>query len=397
MKRSNWLNTLAASALLLATFFAHASEIHVLSAVVKDKTIAEAEVIFQQTGAASQRVFTNASGVAEIPASISVDNADVTLIIKKPGYSNLVARCPCNGLTYAMSPVLTNLDGLRIVLQWGPRPQDLDSHLYSRNDHVYWDARLGRHAELDVDDVDGYGPETITIHHKEQGRAYVYAVHNFSERGSQGSTSLANRSQARVDVYIGSTLVRTFTPPAGTTGNTWVVFAIGENGEFYDINRFRNFRESHDVRRHMSEILTTGNFESDLVLGASAQQLAVQFNREGELEYHAGNMERAESLYLQAIHNNPEYAQAYSNLGLLYQRTGKSAEGLFANRKAIALASGSNSAAVKGGSYFNIARIYEDNGEWSAALINYRMALHQREHRAYRSGIERMQQKLAEQ
>jgi tetratricopeptide (TPR) repeat protein len=126
-------------------------------------------------------------------------------------------------------------------------------------------------------------------------------------------------------------------------------------------------------------------------------QLATRYNREGEREYHAGNMQRAERLYLEAINSNPEYAQAYSNLGLLYQKTGKRAEGLFANRKAIALASGPKRAVVQASSYYNMARIYEDNGDWRAALENYRTALGLREHSAYTKGIARMQQKLGTQ
>lgn len=32
-------------------------------------------------------------------------------------------------MTYAISPVMTNLDGMRVVLSWGEKPFDLDSHL----------------------------------------------------------------------------------------------------------------------------------------------------------------------------------------------------------------------------------------------------------------------------
>ena len=46
------------------------------------------------------------------------------------------------------------------------------------------------------------------------------------------------------------------------------------------------------------------------------------------------------TLYLEAINNNPEHGQAYSNLGLAYQTLNRSAEALWVNRKAIALASG---------------------------------------------------------
>lgn len=393
----HFIRFVASAALLSTLSMANAGEVRVLSAVVKDKVIADAEVILQKNGEASQRVQTNAQGVAALPGTVDASSGDVTLIVAKPGYSDLVARCPCEGLTYALSPVMTDLDGLRVVLQWGRNPRDLDSHLYSLDDHVYFEHRKGVRAGLDVDDTDGYGPETITIKRKEQGKSYLYAVHNFSDRETRGGKRLSSTSRVKVYVYIGSTLVRTFTPPPETVGNTWLVFAIGDNGEFYDINRFADFSKPGEVGRIMARTVAAGDFESVPALGANSTQLANQYNREGEREYHAGHMKRAERLYLRAINNNPEYAQAYSNLGLLYQKTGKSAEGLFANRKAIALASGTRSAVVQASSYYNMARIYEDNRAWSAALENYRRALSLREHPAYTKGITRMQRKLGAQ
>lgn len=390
----NVFRFLAGAALLATVSLAQAGQVRVLSAVVKDKAIADAEVILQKNGEASRRTRTNADGVANLPGSVDTNSGEVTLIVVKPGYSDLVAKCPCDGLTYAMSPVMTDLDGLRIVLQWGSKPLDLDSHLYSFDDHVYFERRKGTRAGLDVDDTDGYGPETITIDRREQGRSYVYAVHNFSDKRVEGGIRLASTSGVKVYVYVGSTLVRTFTPPQGSIGNTWVVFAIGDNGEFYDINRFTDRAAPMEVGRVLATTVSAGNFESAPVLQSDAGSLADQYNREGEREYHAGNMTRAERLYLEAINTNPEHAQAYSNLGLLYQKVGKSAEGLFANRKAISLASGAKRAVIQASSYYNIARIYEDSGDWNSALENYRTALNLREHSAYRKGIARMQQKL---
>jgi hypothetical protein len=72
----------------------------------------------------------------------------------------------------------------------------------------------------------------------------------------------------------------------------------------------------------------------------------------------------------------------------------KKAEGLFANRKAIALARGGNANVVKASSYYNIARIYEGESSWAEALDSYRTAAQLREHDAYRKGIARMNQKL---
>ena len=65
-----------------------------------------------------------------------------------------------------------------------------------------------------------------------------------------------------------------------------------------------------------------------------------------------------------AVNLYPSFGQAYSNLGLTYQKLDRTAEALWANRKAIELASGNTKARVQASSYYNIARIYEASGRW---------------------------------
>lgn len=383
------------AAFLLSASVATA-DVQILSAVIKDKTIDGAEVIFQKVGQTSVRSVTNNQGRITFNAPFA-DDSNVTMIVKKNGYSNLVVKCPCDGMTYAVSPVMSNLDGMRIVLTWGYTPYDLDSHLYFPGNHVYFSDKSLGNSQLDVDDTSSYGPETITIVKKKAGQKYLYAVHNYTDGGAKGNSSLSVGSRAKVFVYIGSTLVRTFTPPQNKVGNTWVVFGIGDNGEFYDINKFADFSQRDQVGGFMAQIVASGDFTSLPEVTTDQRSLANDLNKQGEREYHAGNYPSAETLYLDAINNNPEHAQAYSNLGLLYQKIGKKAEGLFANRKAIALATGSNANVVKASSYYNIARIYEDEGSWDDALSNYQSAMRLRDHDAYRKGIDRMNQKLGNQ
>ena len=111
---------LAAPALLLVAGAAAADTIPVtvLSATVKDQHITNASVTVQRNGAASVEARTGVDGKATVETE-AADDAESLLIIKMQGYSTLVARCPCKGLTYALSPVMKNLDGLRIVLTWG--------------------------------------------------------------------------------------------------------------------------------------------------------------------------------------------------------------------------------------------------------------------------------------
>jgi hypothetical protein len=392
MLSQKFIRSITSIAFLISAPFASA-DVQILSAIIKDKTIDGAEVIFQKVGQTSVKSTTNVQGKTAFNVPFA-DDSNVTMIVKKADYSNLVVKCPCNGMTYAISPVMTNLDGMRIVLDWGSSPNDLDSHLYYQNNHVFYEDKKGDLSNLDVDDTDGYGPETITIVKKKSGKKYLYAVHNYTDGGVKGNSSLSLRSRAKVFVYIGSTLVRTFTPPQGKIGNTWVVFGIGDNGEFYDINKFADFSSHDQVGGFMADIVASGDFTSLPEVTTDQRTLANDLNKQGEREYHAGNYASAESFYLDAINNNPEHAQAYSNLGLLYQKMGKKAEGLFANRKAIALANGSNGNVVKASSYYNIARIYEDEGSWSDALNNYQTAKQLRDHDAYNKGIARMNQKL---
>ncbi|HYO59892.1 tetratricopeptide repeat protein [Archangium sp.] len=381
----------------LSALGADAVKIQVLSATVKDQVISGAEVILQKNGEASLKSNTAADGSARFDKSVGADDNSVNLIIKKEGYSNLVARCPCNGLTYALSPVMTqNLDGMRIVLNWGAKPEDLDSHLVHPSTHVYFSEKKGDLANLDVDDTTSFGPETITLEKKKPGVKYLYAVHNYTEGSRTGTVTLSNTSQAKVFVYVGSSLVRTFTPPRGKAGNVWVVFGIGENGEFYDINKFADMDGRADVGTFMQNLIKGEGFKSLPDVSVDQLKLADTLNRQGEQAYHAKKLDEAVSLYLEAIANNPEHSQAYSNLGLAYQKLNRNAEALWANRKAIALASGGTASTVKASSYYNIARVYESDGKWSDALENYQSALSNKDHPAYRSGIEKMKQKLGQ-
>ena len=126
-----------------------------------------------------------------------------------------------------LSPAGQNV-AWRFVLSWSASPQDLDAHLTgpitnsNNRFHVYF-ADTGSviaspFARLDVDVVSGFGPETITMSQQIAG-VYRYYVHNFS-----AETPLKS-SNARLDVYQGSTLIRQFFPPQ-QDGVYWTVFEL---------------------------------------------------------------------------------------------------------------------------------------------------------------------------
>jgi hypothetical protein len=120
---------------------------------------------------------------------------------------------------------------VRIVLNWGSRPdqvKDADSHLAcacgGADRHVYFRHRKhqGSHhtVELDVDDTDWGGPETITIKSPVKG-SYLYWVHDYS--GARPPAVLG-ASDVVVRVFFGSEQVAEFRVPKGLTRRAWRPF-----------------------------------------------------------------------------------------------------------------------------------------------------------------------------
>lgn len=367
------------------------SEILVLSAVVKDKVIPNAQVIFQKNGETSISRMTNERGKVTIPAEFQ-DDANATIIIKKEGYSTLVSKCSCGGLTYAISPVMTELDGIRIVLSWGKSPLDIDSHLSYPGGYVCYYKKEASQANLDVDDTNSYGPETISLIKRVQGKKYVYAVHNFSDRNQVNNPNLSDISGARVYVYIGNTLIKTYNVPKNKRGNVWIPFTIDENGNLVDVGEFKNANSWEAVSVILKGYRFDVNSNQEVTEDDSNDALAL--NKKGEQQYHAGNLERAITYYQESIELNPRFGQAYSNLGLAFKKLNREAEALWANRKAIVLADGSNMNVTKASSYYNIGRIYESKAQWADALQNYKKAKENNENPVYDKSIARITAKL---
>ena len=128
---------------------------------------------------------------------------------------------------FALSPIISP-NSVRLVLNWGAEPADLDAHLYgptvgAQPFHVFYKAK-GRltgypFAALDVDRSTGFGPETLTITNFLDG-AYQFFVHKY---GGQGSLA---GSEAVVRIYRGNMLIRTVPVPAIGEGDLWHVCDI---------------------------------------------------------------------------------------------------------------------------------------------------------------------------
>jgi hypothetical protein len=136
---------------------------------------------------------------------------------------------------------------MRMVLTWGLVPHDLDSHFTgpipgsASRFHIYYSSKIFRSgvttiAQLDVDDVTSYGPETVTLSQRITG-TYRYSIYDFHNSG--GGTELS-ASGAKVQVYSSAGLVATYDVPTGRTGGLWTVFEI-RNGVIVPINTITTF------------------------------------------------------------------------------------------------------------------------------------------------------------
>jgi hypothetical protein len=197
---------------------------------VTAKGIPAAKVTFQGAEA-----LTDADGKVSLPFPEVSDESDVTLTatVRKDGY--VPSKVPLLfrlGMLfdyhYSISPSLPPGE-LRIVLDWGQEPQDLDAHLVKAGAyHIsYRDMqKVEDQARLDHDATTGFGPETITVLQLDLHADYVFFVHDFTDRGD-GATAALGQSHAHVSVFSDRQLLRSFTVPKGK-GNHWTVFFIRE-------------------------------------------------------------------------------------------------------------------------------------------------------------------------
>jgi len=151
---------------------------------------------------------------------------------------------------HALTPILA-ANETRIILTWGETPSDLDSHLTGPNTngdrfHIYFANQTpdGVGANLDVDDVTSYGPETITITESREG-LYRYSVHNYSDKFDNPSSTLA-ASEAHVRVYQGNELIGDF-HVRNAPGTLWTVFEM-EDGIITPINELSYESDEDNVR-----------------------------------------------------------------------------------------------------------------------------------------------------
>lgn len=170
---------------------------------------------------------------------ISLTAGMYTIQISSDGYmdaysSLFVSSETGNSLAIYATPELAE-DEYRIVLTWSAEPSDLDSHLFAPANglpaddcHIcyYHMADSFGNVSLDVDDVDGYGPETTTINHIEQGQYKFYVCDYTNCSQNQEESRQMSNSSATVRVYGKQGLIQTFYVPVNQKGVIWEVFEI---------------------------------------------------------------------------------------------------------------------------------------------------------------------------
>ena len=127
---------------------------------------------------------------------------------------------------------------VRIVLDWGPHPNDLDSHLVNKAQgiHTYYSNKVfnlnyRENVSLDVDALGEMLPdktnrvETTTIHTQLAGK-YTFYIQDYSNRESSSSRAMAD-SGAKVTVFYGTEKLVFEVPDQ--YGTLWEVFTL-ENG-----------------------------------------------------------------------------------------------------------------------------------------------------------------------
>ena len=185
--------------------------------------------------------------------SVSLTPGMYTVQMSRDGYmdtysSLFVSRETGNELAVYATPKLKE-DEYRIVLTWNEEPRDLDSHLFAPTDtgeaedhhicYYHMEDKEGDHS-LDVDDTDGYGPETTTISQVRRGQYKFYVCDYTNCSQDNEKSAQMSDSSATVRVYGSQGLIQTFYVPAHRSGVIWEVFEIRDGAvipsqRYYDV------------------------------------------------------------------------------------------------------------------------------------------------------------------
>ena len=161
------------------------------------------------------------------------NNGDYTIEISKEGYIQNYVNVTVKDKVATIKDLVIMpkiLGGAyRFNLVWDKKPCDLDLHVITPLDHIYYFNPLGNgDTVLDVDVTTGSGPENITIKKQITG-GYKIFVLNYS------GESAITQSNAQLTVYKGNDMVKVYKIPTSGTGRIWKVLTL-EGDKITDVN-----------------------------------------------------------------------------------------------------------------------------------------------------------------
>lgn len=191
-----------------------------------------------------------ADGTYVIP---NVPAGNYTVQVSGAGYATTFQTVISAGANSAnqnifVSPSL-GADEVRVVLAWGSKPRDLDSHLEYGDSacrdggyhcQVVWNqkSKISGDLKLDVDDVDGFGPETVTV----KGGAWAkprrgYSVFNYDTVNRSSDPGSISTSGATVKVFKSTGLVRSYNAGPGQVNAWWQIFCLDGSRNLVDVGQ----------------------------------------------------------------------------------------------------------------------------------------------------------------
>jgi len=150
-----------------------------------------------------------------------------TVEVSQEGYKTYYYNFHCTSNTmYCLITLIQEFDEYEytVVLTWNDRPSDLNLVPYF----------TGNYEAYYVDDAYTYGRDIMIICLEDELGDYSYYVEDHSNIGNDESVALTHTS-AKVTVYKGSELFKTYYAPVGVSGTRWDVFEI-QDGEFLTVN-----------------------------------------------------------------------------------------------------------------------------------------------------------------
>lgn len=181
---------------------------------------------------------------------IDLDSGDYTVEVVAEGYIieffdiTIHSWFLSDELSFTISPEL-KAGEIRIVLEWDATPRDLDSYLFGTSSDgqrvrvCFTDMNMDGVASLDVDCMNGYGPETMTIY--DVGGTYQFVVADYNLTGTMAMMG------ATVKIYMPGESQPTIVDICSSAENDWLVCTISD-GKLYVENTPYNGSSSVTIK-----------------------------------------------------------------------------------------------------------------------------------------------------